>query len=110
MKKRKSGIKTIALSIFIFFTGMTITIGCTNSTSDNSKKEEIVISRLEGDYVKSYNSTKELYKESDMVFKGIVNNTNIIEKNGTVRTLIKFQVKENYKGVNSISNGWINGW
>lgn len=96
--------KYIVISISILLI-MIITVGCANKTSNNSDKEgkkEIIISSMEGDYVKAYNNSKELFNDSDIVFKGIVTNTNTIEKDGTIRTLIEFQVKENYKGDESL--------
>lgn len=92
--------KYIVLSIFLLLI-MIISAGCANKTSNNTEKaekEEIIISSMEGDYVKAYNDTKELFNDSDIVFKGLVTNTNTIDKNGTIRTLIDFQIKENYKG------------
>lgn len=96
--------KYIVLTISILLI-MIISVGCANKTSNNIDKEEkkeIVIARMEGDYVKAYNNSKELFNDSDIVFKGIVTNTNTIEKDGTIRTLIDFQVKENYKGYESL--------
>ncbi len=94
--------KYIVLSISILLI-MIISVGCTNKTSDNvSEKEEIVISRMEGDYVKSYSSSQELFEDSDIVFKGLVTNTNTIEKDGIIWTLIDLQVKETYKGEDSM--------
>lgn len=96
--------KYIILSISILLI-MIISVGCANKTSNNREKVEkevIVISRMEGDYVKAFNNTKELFNDSDIVFKGIVANTNTIEKDGTIRTLIDFQVKEKYKGDESL--------
>jgi len=94
--------KYLVLSILMLIT-MIISVGCTNKTSNNdSEKEEVVISRMEGDYVKSYNNSKELFDDSDIVFKGLVTNTNTIEKDGIIRTLIDLQVKETYKGEDSL--------
>lgn len=96
--------KHIVISISILLI-MLISVGCANKTSNNIDREgkkEIVLARMEGDYVKAYNNSKELFNDSDIVFKGIVTNTSTIEKDGTIRTLIDFQVKENYKGDESL--------
>jgi hypothetical protein len=96
--------KHIVLSISILLI-MIISVGCASKTSkniDREGKKEIVIARMEGDYVKAYNNSKELFNDSDIVFKGIVTNTNTIDKDGKIRTVIDFQVKDNYKGDESL--------
>lgn len=66
------------------------------------QKEVIEVSRLEGDFNKSYNNVRELWQESDIVIKGKVTETGIGEFQGTVRTMAQIDIEEIYKGDKNI--------
>lgn len=99
MKTNKYLIIILSILLLTMFS-----FGCSKNTAQKTEntKEEIKISQIYGDFAESYNNSNELYKNSDIVFKGLVSNTTTIEKNGSIRTLVNYKVEKTYKGDNSI--------
>lgn len=92
---------------FLLMMGFVL-VGCSSRaevSGDEGKekvREEIVVSWLQADFIKSYKDCKELFKDSDVVFRGSPKSTAVVERNGSVRTLVDFSVDEVYKGDGSL--------
>ena len=96
------------IGLFSLFMMGVVLVGCTSRSEvsgDEIKekvKDEIVVSWLQADFIKSYKDCKELFKDSDVVFRGSPKNAAVVERNGSVRTLVDFSIDEVYKGDGSL--------
>lgn len=107
MNKFVSGFLIFLLLILIcgvILGGCSITATVGDDKGMENDREEIVVSWLEGDFIKSYKDCKELFKDSDVVFRGSPKESVVVESNGSVRTLVNFSVDEVYKGDDSLDS------
>lgn len=103
-------VKVVFIFLFLLLMMGVVLGGCSSSTAavdgegKNKVREEIVVSWLEADFIKSYKDCKELFKDSDVVFMGSPKESLVVESNGSVRTLVDFSVDEVYKGDGSLDS------